>query len=67
MNPALRKIIEGLVGMVIFIIVLRLLLVHTYAFIQSRNEPLMIMLMILEAILSAFVAYKVVRYIHMHL
>jgi hypothetical protein len=67
MNPVLKKIIEGVVGIVIFIIVLRLILIPTYAFIHSRSEPLMIILIIFEALLSVFIAYNVVRYIHRHL
>jgi carbon starvation protein CstA len=67
MNPVLRKAIEGLVGIIVIIIFLRLLLVPTYAFMNFRNEPLMVMLMIPEAVLSGFIAYKVVRYIHRYL
>lgn len=67
MNSTLRKIIEGLVGIVTFIMFLRLLIVPTYAFIHSRNEPLLVILLILESVLSAFVAYMVVSYIHKYL
>jgi hypothetical protein len=67
MNPALKKIIEVLVGIIIFIIILRLLLVPTYAFIHSENWVLMFMFIIPEAVLSAFISYKVVRYIHRYL
>ena len=67
MFPALKKIIEGLVGMVTFIIVLRLLLVPTYAFIHHGNGTIFTMLLIPESIIAAFAAYMVVRYIHKHL
>jgi hypothetical protein len=67
MNPVLKKIIEGLVGMIVIIVSLRLLLVPTYAFIHSRSELLTITLMIPEIVLSLFIAYKVVRYIHRYL
>ncbi len=67
MNPLLKKIIEGLVGIVVMIISLRLLLLPTYAFIHSGSEPLAIALIILEASLSVFIAYKVVHYIHKYL
>jgi hypothetical protein len=64
LNPALKKIIEGLVGIIAFIIFLRLHLVPTYAFIHSRGEHLMVTFLILEAVIYAFIAHKVVRYIH---
>jgi hypothetical protein len=67
MNSVLKKIIEGLVGMIVLIIFLRLLLVPTYAFMHSGSEPLMILHMIPEIILSIFIASKVVRYIHRNL
>lgn len=67
MNPVLKKIIEGLVGMIVVLICLRLLLVPTYAFVHSGSGPFMIALMILEGAVSMYVAYKVVRYIHRYL
>lgn len=67
MNPVLKKIIEGLVGMIVIIVSLRLLLVPTYAFMHSRSESFTVLLMIPEIILSIFIAYKVVRYIRRYL
>jgi hypothetical protein len=67
MHPVLKNIMKGLVGIVTCIMVLRLLLVPTYAFIHFGSEFLLTMLMILEAVIAAFTACMVVRYIHRHL
>jgi hypothetical protein len=67
MHPMLKKIIEGLVGIIVILMFLRLLLLPTYAFMRSGNGAFMIPLMIFEGVLSGFIAYRVVRYLHRYL